>query len=341
MILPFLALFCVGLCAGQGYIRDEPLPRPSIHAWPSSVVPTHGNVTLQCSTPTRGVNFVLRRGRITVASSLSPESPKGLAEFHLTDLQNSHSGEYTCDYYRRKRPNVRSPPSDVLLLLVTGSLPKPSLQAHQRGNVTAGQNVTLQCRQPRHGTESNMFALLKKGTSTPIKIQSLEGQKTDFYLHNVTVCDTGDYSCVYYQTRAPFWASEPSDPLAIWVTDETESSKRKRKTLGTTAIILTVTCTVISLLAAFLIGRNTLSRAALSKMTKSSHSSNKAEDVVTDASPAMKSYSPALDKGSQVSRAGEPYEVMYAELDTKALSEGISSRVKQPLEACVYSALKT
>lgn len=36
-------------------------------------------------------------------------------------------------------------------------------------------------------------------------------RKADFSLHNVTVGDTGNYSCVYFQTRAPFWASEPSD----------------------------------------------------------------------------------------------------------------------------------
>lgn len=63
-----------------------------------------------------------------------------------------------------------------------------------------------------------MFALLKKGTSTPIQIQSSVGKETDFSLQNVAVDDTGDYSCVYFQRKPPFWASEPSNHLAIWVT---------------------------------------------------------------------------------------------------------------------------
>lgn len=83
--------------------------------------------------------------------------------------------------------------------------------------MSAGENVTLQCQKPDHVTESNMFALLKKGISMPIKHQSPVGKETAFVLRNVTVGDTGDYSCVYYQTKPPFWASEPSDHLEIWV----------------------------------------------------------------------------------------------------------------------------
>ncbi|XP_023604375.1 V-set and transmembrane domain-containing protein 1-like [Myotis lucifugus] len=75
-------------------------------------------------------------------------------------------------------------------------------------------------------------------------------------------------------------------------------------------------------------------------MTKSSHSSKKAEEVVTDASPAVQSCSPAPDEGSQVSRAEEPQGVTYAELNTRALSKGPSSQVPQTPETCVYSALK-
>lgn len=78
--------------------------------------------------------------------------------------------------------------------------------------------MTLKCQAPEYVTESVTFALLKKGTATPIPLQSPAGKETDFSLHNVTVGDTGNYSCVYFQTRAPFWASEPSDHLAIWVT---------------------------------------------------------------------------------------------------------------------------
>ncbi|XP_019481258.1 PREDICTED: T-cell-interacting, activating receptor on myeloid cells protein 1 isoform X3 [Hipposideros armiger] len=347
MIPPFLALFCVGLCAGQGDIRrHESLPRPSISAWPSSVVPANSTVTLRCSAPTRDGNFALRKNGFPQGFVPSPDSPEGLAEFHLADLKNSNAGEYTCEYYRRESPHIRSPPSDALLLLVTGNFPKPLLQPHQRGKVTAGGKVTLQCQRPEHLTESIMFALLKKGTSTPIQIQNPVGKETDFSLQNVAVDDTGDYSCVYFQGKPPFWASEPSNHLAIWVTardsllEDTESSNRAETTLGTTEIILIIIFTLLFLLAAFLIYRYSNCGAALDKMTKSSHSSKKPEEVVTDVSPAVKSCSLALEEGTQGSRAEEPHGVTYAELNTRALSEGPSSQEKQPLETCVYSALK-
>nr|XP_036299070.1 V-set and transmembrane domain-containing protein 1-like [Pipistrellus kuhlii] len=111
-------------------------------------------------------------------------------------------------------------------------------------------------------------------------------------------------------------------------------------TLGTTEIILIVIVPLLFLLAAFLICKYTCCGAALKKTTRSSHSSKKMEEVVTDASPATKSGSPALDEGSQVSRAEEPQGVTYAELNTRALREGPSTQVPQPPETCVYSALK-
>ncbi|XP_066127286.1 T-cell-interacting, activating receptor on myeloid cells protein 1-like [Saccopteryx bilineata] len=244
MIYKLLLLLCFRLSVGQGDTRgDEPLPRPSISAWPSSVVPARGNVTLRCSAPTREVTFVLRRKKTIIAESLpSLDSTEGLAEFHLTVPHNGYSGEYTCEYYRRGSPSIRSPPSDVLLLLVPGSFPNPSLRANQQGKVTAGDNVTLRC-QVGNVHLSDTVALLKKGTGTPIQVQRHTGRETDFFLRHVTASDTGEYSCVYYQSSATFWASEPSNQVAIQVTDSpvaisTDYTKLNLIQLGLAAIIV-------------------------------------------------------------------------------------------------------
>ncbi|XP_059009659.1 T-cell-interacting, activating receptor on myeloid cells protein 1-like [Mustela lutreola] len=219
MIPEFLCLLCFGLCAGQGSRgTDESLPKPSLRAWPSSVMPRWSNVTLQCQTSTKNVNFVLRKGKVPLESVQSWISTDGPAEFQLTDLKTNSAGEYTCDYYRRGPPHTRSQPSDVLLLLVTGDLPKPSLQVHQRGEVTAGDTVTLQCQRPDNIFAPVMFALLKEGTAGPIRVQSPVGKETDFSLRTVTINDAGNYSCVYFLMKAPFLTSQPSSHLEIQVT---------------------------------------------------------------------------------------------------------------------------
>ncbi|XP_054443221.1 T-cell-interacting, activating receptor on myeloid cells protein 1 [Pteronotus mesoamericanus] len=250
MIYKLLPLLCFRLCVGYGDWIDVSLPRPSISAWPSWMVPVNSNVTLRCLTPIREVKILLRKlGHKEYLPS--SDSPEGMAEFYFPDVKTRNAGKYTCEYYRRLSPNISSLSSDTLLLVVTGNLPKPSLQAHHGGNVTAGANVTLQCQKPGHVTEFSMFALLKKGSSMPTQLRSPVGRETDFSLQRVTVGDTGNYSCVYYHTRAPFWASEPSDQLALWVTGSPGATARDI-TVGD-LVRLGLSAVILVLMGAFLV----------------------------------------------------------------------------------------
>ncbi|XP_041593414.1 T-cell-interacting, activating receptor on myeloid cells protein 1-like isoform X3 [Vulpes lagopus] len=337
MMSQLLVVLYTGLCAGRrNRMTDETLPKPSLSAWPSWVMPPKSNVTLQCHTSTNDVNFALRKGNVPVEFPQSPDSTEGMARFLLTDLQASNSGPYTCEYYRREPPQISSQPSDSLLLLVTGEFPKPSLQAHQRGVVTARENVTLQCQRLNNSFESVMFALLKAGAAEPIRVQGPAKEKMDFSLRSVTVSDAGNYSCVYFLMKAPFWASEPSNHLEITVK-------------GTVELTLIVIFILLFILGVFLIYKYTRCGAAPNKMTKCSRSSKDPQEQRTSVQPgkesddlsmAITSCSPALDKASQVSRAEEPHTVTYAELNTRALREGLSRQMEQPLETCVYSTLK-
>ncbi|XP_045844498.1 T-cell-interacting, activating receptor on myeloid cells protein 1-like isoform X2 [Meles meles] len=295
MMPQLLALLCTGLCAGRGSRgTDGSLPKPSLRAWPSSVMPRSGNVTLRCQTSTKNVNFVLRKGKVPLESVQSWISTDGLAEFQLTDLQTNSAGEYTCDYYRRGPPHTRSQPSDVLLLLVTGDLPKPSLQAHQRGEVTSGDTMTLRCQTAASVYETIMFALLKTGEAGPVQLQGPVKKETDFSLQNVTAGDTGNYSCVTFQASAPFWASKPSDHLEIRVTDKTEMKHPKMvgTGIGTLAITLIVISIFLVLLGAFLICKYTRCGAAPEKVTKRSHSEGP-EEVRTSTQPEKESGDPS------------------------------------------------
>lgn len=77
-------------------------------------------MTLQCVSPTPGVQLVLRKGDVILDSRLPHHLTKGTAEFHLTELQQGDAGYYTCEYYLKESPDSISPSSDSLLLLVTG-----------------------------------------------------------------------------------------------------------------------------------------------------------------------------------------------------------------------------
>lgn len=80
--------------------------------------------------------------------------------------------------------------------------------------------MTLQCQRPDNVFGPMRFALLKAGVAEPIRLRTPVGKEADFSLQTVTVGDAGNYSCVYFQTGTPFWASQPSDGLEIRVRGE-------------------------------------------------------------------------------------------------------------------------
>uniref|UniRef100_A0A8C0VXG0 Ig-like domain-containing protein n=1 Tax=Castor canadensis TaxID=51338 RepID=A0A8C0VXG0_CASCN len=204
-----------GSCVGQTDKRGDGkclFPNSSFFF---SVVPPGSNVTLKCRSPIPSLSIVLKKKGIVLQSMLL-NMAEMTTEFYLIEIQHSDSGPYTCEYSNKSSPDATSQPSDDLLLLVTGDLPKPSHQTHQLGSLNAGGKVTLQCRKPNNMTKYKTFALLKEGASSPILLQSSEKDSVEFTLENVTVSESGKYSCVYHQAM-PLWSSHPSDHLEILV----------------------------------------------------------------------------------------------------------------------------
>ncbi|XP_037674828.1 T-cell-interacting, activating receptor on myeloid cells protein 1 isoform X4 [Choloepus didactylus] len=281
MIKELLSLLCIGLCAGQGDRRGVLLPKPFLSAWPSTVVPPQSKVTLRCLSSINDVSFSLRRGEILLESLLPSHSTESWTKFPLSDLQQHD----------------------------TGALPKPSLQSHQKGKVAAGEDVTLWCEKPFNSTEFMIFALMRAGHPTPIQLQGAEESTGEFLLQTMTVSDTGNYSCVYYQANTSFLASHPSDWLEILVTDpcegcstfspETDQAEvtKSPRTAGTslepTGIILIVIFILVILLSFAFICKYSPCEAASDKTARSSNSSKGPEEAVSDTPTAIKSGSPA------------------------------------------------
>ncbi|XP_006868379.1 PREDICTED: T-cell-interacting, activating receptor on myeloid cells protein 1 [Chrysochloris asiatica] len=190
------------------------LPRPFFRAWPTSVVERESNVTLKCGSPFQRAAFRLGKLNSTGSRQQLMSSSGKDAELLLTDLQPQDAGRYFCTYKTTASQGWSE--SEHLQLVVTGSLPKPSLSFTLDPK---GHKVTLQCLIPYNGTEHIATALLKSGHSEPLQVK-LRITPADLVLWTVTIQDTGNYSCVYYQWDFPYLGSFPSSRLEFRMKDE-------------------------------------------------------------------------------------------------------------------------
>uniref|UniRef100_A0A2K6E7C7 V-set and transmembrane domain containing 1 n=1 Tax=Macaca nemestrina TaxID=9545 RepID=A0A2K6E7C7_MACNE len=118
MTTEFLSLLCLGLCLGyEDEKKNEKLPKPSLHARPSSVVEARSNVTLKCQAPSKNVTFILLKVN---DSGYKQEQflTEDEAEFHFTDLKLEDAGSYFCAY-KTTASREGSESSEHLELVIT------------------------------------------------------------------------------------------------------------------------------------------------------------------------------------------------------------------------------
>uniref|UniRef100_A0A2I2Y630 V-set and transmembrane domain containing 1 n=1 Tax=Gorilla gorilla gorilla TaxID=9595 RepID=A0A2I2Y630_GORGO len=143
MTAEFLSLLCLGLCLGyEDEKKNEKLPKPSLHAWPSSVVEAESNVTLKCQTHSQNVTFVLRKVNDS-GYKQEQSSAENEAEFPFTDLKPKDAGRYFCAY-KTTASHEWSESSEHLQLVVTDKhdeLETPSMKtvAHVCNTRTLGR----------------------------------------------------------------------------------------------------------------------------------------------------------------------------------------------------------
>uniref|UniRef100_A0A452U665 Ig-like domain-containing protein n=2 Tax=Ursus TaxID=9639 RepID=A0A452U665_URSMA len=211
----FFLFFNLVLCHVFVFYLLEMYPKPFFKTWASPVVTPGARVTFNCSTPQQHMSFILYKDGSEIASSDRSWASPGAsaAHFLITSVGTGDGGNYSCRYYDF---TIWSEPSDPVELVVTEFYPKPILLAQPGPVVLPGKNVTLHCQ----GAFQDMrFALLQEGTQVPLQFQSTSGDSVDFLLHTVGVEDSGNYSCVYYETTMSNRGSHLSKPIVIWVTD--------------------------------------------------------------------------------------------------------------------------
>uniref|UniRef100_A0A8C0QT56 Immunoglobulin superfamily member 1 n=1 Tax=Canis lupus dingo TaxID=286419 RepID=A0A8C0QT56_CANLU len=203
-------------------VIKEMYPKPFFKTWASPVVTPGARVTFNCSTPQQHMSFILYKDGSEIASSDRSWASPGAsaAHFLIISVGTGDGGNYSCRYYDFA---IWSEPSDPVELVVTEFYPKPTLLAHPGPVVLPGKNVTLRCQGAFQGMR---FALLQEGTQVPLQFQSTSGNSADFLLHTVRAEDSGNYSCVYYETTMSNRGSHLSKPIMIWVTERREWTAR-------------------------------------------------------------------------------------------------------------------
>ncbi|KAI2600794.1 immunoglobulin superfamily member 1 [Homo sapiens] len=195
-------------------VIKEMYPKPFFKTWASPVVTPGARVTFNCSTPHQHMSFILYKDGSEIASSDRSWASPGAsaAHFLIISVGIGDGGNYSCRYYDF---SIWSEPSDPVELVVTEFYPKPTLLAQPGPVVFPGKSVILRCQ----GTFQGMrFALLQEGAHVPLQFRSVSGNSADFLLHTVGAEDSGNYSCIYYETTMSNRGSYLSMPLMIWVT---------------------------------------------------------------------------------------------------------------------------
>ncbi|XP_004450232.3 platelet glycoprotein VI-like [Dasypus novemcinctus] len=203
MAASLATLLVLALCLGQARRAEEgSLPKPSLQALPSSLVPLQKPVRLQCRGPP-GVDLYR-------LEKLRSGNYKDTDVLFFPAMERTLAGTYRCSY---QNGSVWSPPSDQLDLVATGAYDKPSLSALPSPAVSPGGDVTLRC-QTRHGFDQ--FALYKEGAAGPSKNPE-KWYQADFPIITVTAADSGTYRCYSFFSTFPYLWSAPSDPLELVV----------------------------------------------------------------------------------------------------------------------------
>ncbi|XP_006901937.1 PREDICTED: platelet glycoprotein VI [Elephantulus edwardii] len=181
-----------------------PLPKPSLRASPSTLVPLKQSVIIQCKGP-QDVGLLYR------LEKLHPKSYSDESFLYIPAMKQSHAGQYRCSY---QNGSAWSRPSDLLDLIATGVYSKPTLSAWPSTAVSTGQDVTLQCQDP-YG--HHHFALYKEGDSGSTRSSDV-WYRASFPIITVTTAHSGTYRCYSFSGDRPYLWSHPSDPLQLVVT---------------------------------------------------------------------------------------------------------------------------
>nr|XP_039322700.1 killer cell immunoglobulin-like receptor 3DL1 isoform X3 [Saimiri boliviensis boliviensis] len=206
MALTVVSMACVGFFLVHGvWTQKGGRDKPFLSAWPSTVVPRGGNVTLCCHRHSRFTTFRLyKEDRI-----LNPDFQGGIFQnsYLMGPVTTAHAGTYRCQGFHPDSPTPWTALSSPLKIMVTGPL------------VKSGETVILQCWSD---IMYEHFLLHRKGISEDLLRSIGEprdgGSQANFFINSTLPGLAGTYRCYGSVTHSLYEWSAPSDPLDIVIT---------------------------------------------------------------------------------------------------------------------------
>nr|XP_012630958.1 killer cell immunoglobulin-like receptor 3DL3 isoform X1 [Microcebus murinus] len=204
--------------------------KPSISAFPSSLVHTGSSVTLSCLSELDFDKFILHKDGTTQHSQLPAkrvhaELPYTQADFSIDTMMPTHAGTYRCYGSLSHSPCQWSAPSDPLDVVITGQYEKPSLSTHVGPTMGSGENMTLSCSSK---TRFDKYHLSREGEAHDRWLSERQSHNGTFQVYlplgSETPSHGGTYRCYGYFYFSPHKWSSPSDPLHLSVTGTPKST---------------------------------------------------------------------------------------------------------------------